>query len=232
MNPKPFTSDQRKRAEEKLSRLEGVLASHIRTDADGALEAVELEAAPGADKAAVAREAAALIVRELGVELDSDRVIVMTASGTAAEGVQEFPILEFEGRFEFVSVNVVTAREGLRAEIELVRDAQAAFGAATSDNIAAPVWSVVAEATLRAISEYLDDEIRLCLIGVVKAPLGDDEAMLVRVDVVSSRWTKSLAGCALVGGHENQSVVFATLDAVNRVSGKLEFKTSIEYKIQ
>jgi hypothetical protein len=56
--------------------------------------------------------------------------------------------------------------------------------------------------------------------------------MLVRVDVVSSRCTKSLAGCALVDGNENQSVVFATLDAVNRVTGKLDFKTSVEYKIQ
>jgi hypothetical protein len=232
MNPKNLTSDQRKRAEEKLSRIAGVLACHIRTDTEGGLVALEIEAAPDADSAAIAREAGAFFERELGLELDASHIRVAKAGETAPDGVEEFPILEFEGRFAFVSVNVVTSREGLRAEVELVRDAQAAFGAATSDNIAAPAWPVVAEATLRAISEYLDDAIRLCLIGVVKAPLGDDEAMLVRVDVVSSRWTKSLAGCALVGGHESQSVVFATLDAVNRVSGKLEFKTSIEYKIQ
>ena len=232
MNQKPLTSDQRKRVEEQLSRLDGVLACRLRTEPDGVLKGVELEASPEADRAALAREASALLARELGVELDPERIQVSLAGENATEGVEEFPVLEFEGRFAFVSVNVVTSREGLRAEVELVRDAQVAFGAATSDNIAAPVWSVVAEATLRAISEYLDDTIRLCLIGVVKAPLGDDEAMMVRVDVVTSRWTKSLAGCALVGGHENQSVVFATLDAVNRVSGKLEFRTSIEYKIQ
>jgi len=229
MNPKPLTSDQRKKTEEKLSRLEGVLAAHIRVDADGALEGVELDASAGVDRAAMVREAAAVMVRELGVEIDTELIRI---SERAPEGVEEFPILEFEGRFAFVSVNVVSSREGLRAEVELTRESLHAFGAATSENIAMPVWAVVAEATLRAISEYLDDAVRLCLIGVVKAPLGDDEAMLVRVDVVTSRWTKSLAGCALVGGHDNQSVVFATLDAVNRVSGKLEFKTSIEYKIQ
>ncbi len=232
MNPKSLTSDQRKRTEEKLSRLAGVLACHIRTDSEGGLVEVELEAAPDADQAALTQEAGALLRRELGLELEASHIRVTAAGATAPAGVEEFPILEFEGRFAFVSVNVVTSREGLRAEVELTRESLNAFGAATSDNIAAPSWPVVAEATLRAISEYLDGAIRLCLIGVVKAPLGDDEAMLVRVDVVSSRWTKSLAGCALVGGHENQSVVFATLDAVNRVSGKLEFKTSIEYKIQ
>jgi len=232
MNPTNLTSDQRKRVEEKLSRVEGVLASHIRTDPDGGLDGVELEVAASADRATIVREAAALLERELGREIDSELIHLTAVSEAAPDGVEEFPILEFEGRFAFVSVNVVTSREGLRAEVELVRDAQAAFGAATSDNVAVPAWSVVAEATLRAVSEYLDDAIRLCLIGVVQAPLGDDDAMLVRVDVVTSRWTKSLAGCALVGGHDNQSVVFATLDAVNRVSGKLEFKTSIEYKIQ
>jgi hypothetical protein len=231
MNPINLTSDQRKRLEDKLSRLDGVFASHIRAGDEGALEGVELEVAADADRAPIVREAAALLSRELGLEFDSE-LIRLNAREKAPDGVEEFPILEFEGRFAFVSVNVVSSREGLRAEVELTRESLNAFGAAASGNIALPVWSVVAEATLRAVSEFLDDEVRLCLIGVVKAPLGDDEAMLVRVDVVTSRWTKSLAGCALVGGHDNQSVVFATLDAVNRVSGKLEFKTSIEYKIQ
>jgi hypothetical protein len=192
---------------------------------------VELEVAADADRGPIVREAAALLSRELGLEFDSE-LIRLNAREQAPDGVEEFPILEFEGRFAFVSVNVVSSREGLRAEVELTRESFTAFGAASSGNIALPAWQVVAEATLRAVSEFLDDEVRLCLIGVVKAPLGDDEAMLVRVDVVTSRWTKSLAGCALVGGHDNQIVVFATLDAVNRVSGKLEFKTSIEYKIQ
>jgi len=232
MNPKRLTSDQRKRAEEKLSRLTGVLACHIRTDSDGGLVEVELETAPDADPTVLTQEAGALLKRELGLDLEASHIQVTAAGETAPAGVEEFPILEFASRFAFVSVNVVSSREGIRAEVELTRESLNAFGAASSDNIAVPAWSVVAEATLRAVSEYLDDANRLCLIGVVKAPMGDDDAMLVRVDVVSSRCTKSLAGCALVGGHENQSVVFATLDAVNRVTGKLDFKTSIEYKIQ
>jgi len=231
MNPKNLTSDQRKRAEEKLSRLAGVLVCHIRMDADGGLEAVELEVAADADRAAVVTGAVAMLKRELGLDVEA-ALIHVTVEGEPDPGLEEFPILEFEGRFAFVSVNVVTSRDGLRAEVELSRDANASFGAASSDNVAVPAWSVIAEATLRAVAEFLDDATRLCLIGVVKAPLGDNEAMLVRVDVVDSRCTKSLAGCALVNGHENQSVVFATLDAVNRVSGKLDFKTSIEYKIQ
>ena len=232
MNPKGLTPEQLQRAEARLGLIPGVLACRIRAGGAGELEEIQLDAAHDAEAGDISHAVETVMREEFGLAVDASRIQVSPGRDGAASGVEEFPILEFEGRFEFVSVNVVTAREGLRAEVELVRNGQAAFGAATSENIAAPAWPVVAEATLRAISEYLDDEIRLCLIGVVKAPLGDDEAMLIRVDVVSSRWTKSLAGCALVGGHENQCVVFATLDAVNRVSGKLEFKTSIEYKIQ
>jgi len=231
MDRKALTPDQLRRAEARLARIPGVEACRIQTRDGGEIEAIHLDATPGAEEAGLVREAEAALKQEFKLAVDAG--VIRVASGDAAsDGVEEFPILEHAFRFVFVSVNVVSSRDGVRAEVELLRDSTASFGAASSENIALPAWSVVAEATLRAISEFLDDATRLCLIGVVKAPLGDNDAMLVRVDVVSSRCNKSLAGCALVDGNENQSVVFATLDAVNRVAGKLDFKTSIEYKIQ
>ncbi len=232
MNPKALTPDQLERAETRLARIAGVVACRIRTSATGQLEEIELDASPEARPDDIAREVETVMHDDFGQSVDSSRIRVSPGREGAPSGVEEFPILEYASRFAFNSVNVVSSRDGLRAEVELSRDSASAFGAASSENIAVPAWSVVAEATLRAVSEFLDDATRLCLIGVVKAPLGDNDAMLVRVDVVSSRCTKSLAGCALVDGHENQSVVFATLDAVNRVTGKLDFKSTIEYKIQ
>jgi hypothetical protein len=232
MDSKSLTPEQQQRAETRLLRVEGVLACHIRLDAAGEVSEVLVEIGPDADPDAITGEVESVLEREFGLDLEGAEINVAAAGEEAPSDLAEFPILEFASRFAFVSVNVVSSREGLRAEVELTRESSAAFGASSSDNIAIPAWSVVAEATLKAVSEFLDDATRLCLIGVVKAPLGDNDAMLVRVDVVSSRCTKSLAGCALVDGNENQSVVFATLDAVNRVTGKLDFKTSIEYKIQ
>ena len=232
MNPKGLTPDNLLRAEARLARLPGVLACRIRIGTAGEVEEIQLDAGRETDAEELGRTASALMREEFGLEVSDAQVRVTPEREGAPSGVEEFPILEHASRFAFLSVNVVSSREGLRAEVELVREAVSAFGASSSENIAVPAWVVVAEATLRAVSEFLDGDTRLCLIGVVKAPLGDNAAMLVRVDVVSSRCTKSLAGCALVDGNENQSVVFATLDAVNRVTGKLDFRTSIEYKIQ
>jgi len=235
MDSKKLTPEQARQAEAVLARVPGVASCRIRTDASGEIREVHVVATAGKPPAGVAREVESRLKSELNLEVDPARIAVVVPEGVVAppgEGVEEFPILEHASRFAFVSVNVVSSRDGIRAEVELSRDSSAAFGASLSDNVAVPPRTAVAEATLRAISEFLDDATRLCLSGVVKVPLGDDEAVVVRVDVVGSRCTKSLAGCALVGGNENQCVVFATLDAVNRVIGKLDFRNSIEYKIQ
>jgi hypothetical protein len=145
---------------------------------------------------------------------------------------EEFPIIEHASRFAFVSVHVTSSRDGLRAEVELSREASEAFGSSESGNPSTTVHAVVADATLRAVSEFLDASTRLCLGGVLKVPLAGNDAFLVRVDVVGARYTKSLAGSAMVAGDETQAVVFATLDAINRLSGKLDFKSSVEYKIK
>jgi hypothetical protein len=147
-------------------------------------------------------------------------------------GVEEFPVEEFPSRFAFQSVNVFVTKGSVKAEVELVRDSFESFGAAIDENAVGPAWRVIAEATLRAVSEFLDDFTRLCLVEVLKVAVGDKHAFVVSVDVADERNTKSLAGCSIIAGNENQSVVYATLDAVNRVIGKLEFKRYIEYKIR
>jgi hypothetical protein len=62
--------------------------------------------------------------------------------------------------------------------------------------------------------------------------LGGVPAVVVKVDLARHREIKSLAGCALFCGNINQTVVFATLDAVNRVLGKLASGKSLEYRIK
>lgn len=149
-----------------------------------------------------------------------------------ADPVEEFPIEEHPSRFAFESVNLFISQAGIKAEVELVRDSVEAFGSAYVDNPTATPPRLIAEATIQAVSEYLDEATRLCLGDVRKVPLADVDAVVVRVDLVKDQTVKSLVGCSVIAGNENKSVVFAALDAVNRILGKLDFKSSIEYKIK
>ncbi len=149
-----------------------------------------------------------------------------------ADEIVELPVEEYASRFAFQSVHVSATREGLRAEVELERDGAVVFGAAQSENTAQEPWEAIAEATLRAVAELLDARVRLCLSDVRRVTLGDGEAFVVRVDLIEPRSVRPLAGCAMVTGNLNQSVVFAALDAVNRVAGRLDFGSSVEYRIR
>ena len=244
MSSTELTPEAIRRAEQLIVRIRGVTACRIAVNGGGEVTEVHVVAATDKPPKLVARDVESCLKAELGIDVDYKRIGVVivgdgepdaspveASSAAPADVVEEFPIEEHPSRFAFRSVNLFMSREGVRVEVELVRDGVEAFGSKVDQNICGEPWPLVAEATLRAVSEYLDDDIRLCLGGVLKVALGDASAFLVRVDVVDARSAKQLAGCSIIAGDQNQSVVFAALDAVNRVIGKLDFKRSIEYRI-
>lgn len=231
-----LTPEEARRAEALVASVQDVASCRIRIDESGNITEVHVVSRAGKSPKLVARDVEGVLKAEMDIDVDYKKigVVVVDVNSDAPDEAQpeEFPILEHASRFAFVSVNVVSSRTGLRAEVELSRESAEAFGSSEAENPSSSVLAVVAEATLRAVSEFLDDSTRLCLGGVMKVSLAGDIAILVRVDVVGARCTKSLAGSAIVAGHETQAVVFATLDAINRLTGKFEFKSSIEYKIK
>ena len=248
-----LTPQELNRARTLVSRVPGISSCHISTDGDGEVTEIHVVSAGQKSPKLVARDVESLLKAELGLAVDYRKIGVVTIEAEelaeagsqpppavpAAEpdaspgtGVAEFPVEEYPSRFVFQSVNVFASKGEVKAEVELMRDSVESFGSYMGANTPAPPWRVVAEATLLAISEFLDEAKRLCLGEVQKVAVADESAFLVTVDMIDERNTKTLAGCSIVAGNENQSVVYATLDAVNRVVGKLEFKSSIEYKIR
>jgi hypothetical protein len=238
MASQELTPNEVARAEQLVSRIHGVSSCRITTGTDGEITEVHVISAGRKPAKLVARDVESLLKAELGIDVDHRKIGVVTvdeddaAPAAPADTVEEFPVEEVPARFAFHSVNLFSDRGGVRAEVELSRDNLQAFGTANSENTTVQPWSVIASATLQAISEFLDDDTRLCLGGVLKVTLADRDAFVVRVDLIEQTGARTLAGCSVVSGNEHQSVVFATLDAVNRVVGKLEFRSSIEYRIK
>lgn len=252
MSSQELTPSAVERAQRLITRIQGISSCRIAVTDGGAVAEVHVVATGGKSPKLVARDVESCLKAELGIDVDHRKIGVVMMQGeeepepevvpaptatpplhvASSEDVHEFPIEEIASRFVFHSVNVFSERFGVRAEVELSRDDVDAFGASQSGNTMAEPLGVIAEATLGAIAEFLDDHTRLCLGGVRKTKLGDDDAVVVRIDVLEPRASRSLAGCSIVSGSEHQSVVFATLDAVNRVVGKLEFKSSVEYRIK
>jgi hypothetical protein len=260
MSEQHYTPDVIERAEQLVSRIQGISSCRISTDETGLIGEVHVAATARKSPKLVARDVEAVLNAELGMEVDHRKISVVVydqppttqepapeAAPSQSDGapaavpadaipaeqtLAHFPIEELAARFIFQSVNLFQSQENVQAEVELTRNGLECFGSATSIKFGQSHLNVVAEATLNAIGELLDDTIRLCLSGVVETPIGDDVAIIVKVDLLQERDSKSLVGCSLYSGNTNQSVVFATLDAVNRAVGKLDVKSSVEYKIR
>jgi hypothetical protein len=245
MYPQKFTPDIIGRAEILASRIIGISSCKITTDETGEITEIHVVATSNKPAKLVARDVESCLKAELGIEVDYKKIgVVMFDPSDEVLGkppdsphdqhgpIEEFPVLEQPARFVFRSVNLFISDYHVKAEVELTRNDIEAFGSATSSRGAPNQWDVIAEATLKAVSEFLDESIKLCLVDVLQVSLGGQKAMLVGVDLVRSRDRRSLAGCSILSSDEAQTVVYATLDAVNRVVGRLQPKGSIEYKIQ
>jgi hypothetical protein len=246
MSPQKLTKDMVERAEALASRIVGISSCKITTDETGEITEIHVVATSRKPAKLIARDVESCLQAELGIHVDHKKIGVVlfeqsdddhsqnapAAPTEAEESIAEFPVEEFPPRFVFQSVNLFISETTVKAEVELIRDGMEAFGSAQSEQGSTSNRDVIAAATLKAVSEFLDESIKLCLCDVLQVPLGDKQVVIVGADLIRRRDRKSLAGCCIVSGDEAQTVVFATLDAVNRVVGKLQPKSSIEYRVQ
>jgi hypothetical protein len=246
MSEPRYSPDLVERAEAHVSRIQGVSSCRISTDETGVITEIHVVATSQKPEKLVARDVETCLKATLGMNVDHRKISVALVEpakpghpssdgqreAAEAENIVQFPVEEYASRFEFQSVNLFMSHESMQAEVELVRDRLEVLGNAVTTNLSTSPLRVVGEATLKAVGELLDESVRLGLADVQEILLGDLPAVVVRVELARHRDIKSLAGCAVFSGNINQTVVFATLDAVNRVLGKLVSRKSIEYRIK
>jgi hypothetical protein len=132
----------------------------------------------------------------------------------------------------FVSANLYVSGVRTQAQVELawqgVTRAGSATGASTRDNAA----RLVAAATLSALQPFLGEERVLVVDDVVRLRLGRRAAVVVTVKLLEGRTERLLTGSGTVEQDLPQSVVYATLAAVNRVLGGMTLREPVEYELR
>jgi hypothetical protein len=89
----------------------------------------------------------------------------------------------------------------------------------------------MAQATVRALERFVDPRYRIDIDDVQYVSLSSRQALLVTATVVDERHEKLLLGCGWVTDDVRRAAVQATLDALNRVFGRLDRKRHIEYEV-
>jgi hypothetical protein len=142
------------------------------------------------------------------------------------------PAARAAGRVRFVTANLFVSGLRTQAQVELSWQGTTRLGSATGASARDNAHRLVAGATLQALVPYLGDDVTLAPHEVEFVRLGRHEVAIVTVKLLAQRSEKTLVGACTVEQDVAQSVVYATLAAVNRVLGGLRAKEGVEYELR
>ena len=142
------------------------------------------------------------------------------------------PPREGNVRVRFVSANLFVSGLKTTAQVELSWQGMTRLGSATGASARDNAARLLSAATLNALVPYLGDDVTLAPHEVEFVRLGRQEVVLVTVKLLGQRSEKTLVGSCTVEQDMAQSVVYATLSAVNRVLGGLRSREPVEYELR
>jgi hypothetical protein len=129
-----------------------------------------------------------------------------------------------DDRIRFVSVNVFVNGPRAQAQVELRWKGVVRLGNASGWSTRESAHRLVAQATVAAVQQFLAEDVALGVDDVHVVRLGRREVVVAALALVAHRHEKPLNGCCTLDQDPQQSVVLATLAALNRVVGGLRLK--------
>ena len=242
-----FSRDWALEAQKLLLSLRDIVGADIRLEDDGrSLGEINILAEGNRPPKQIVRDVRSALRAEYQVDIDYRKISVAqrrdmdadlnTRNETAATVltlpaslVEEEPLVT---RLRFEGVTVGIDPMGCRVKVELSLDGREAIGEAQGANATRQLPLLVAEATLEALAKFVDPGATLSIADLKCIQLADEETVLVMVKLYKDRSEKTLTGSAVVAQSLQQSVVYATLNALNRVLGRLQFREPIEYEVR
>ncbi len=226
-------SDEIEQAVRQVKGVEGVRVCV----ADGRVAELHVVAAPRSRAKNVARDVRSFLAATLDMDVPHQKISVAVRNGprpTDDEAGAGNPahVLRDARRIQFGSVNLLV--EGLRAEVqvELGLDERRLLGAASGVPASLGTERLVAAATLSALEGLVRSEIRLLIGDLTITRIGPGEAVMVEVVLIEPRREQRLVGACHVGPDRHRSVVFAVLDAINRIVSHLAPGRWIEFHVE
>jgi len=196
-------------AEEVVRKLRGVQAVRVETDDAGTIRVVHILGGPDRSPKVIAVDVVSALAAQLGVQLEARQVRVAAQQRSDQESPPE------QLRLKFVGLTVSALRSAADVKVHLEDQGLMYEGIATGPNATRNRLDLVAEATLRAIEQYLRAQGLFVLDGVTTQTVGTREVAVVVVSL-AGRDEETLSGSSLVREDPREAVVRAVLNATNR----------------
>ena len=227
-------TQNREGLEKALGQLRGVTAARICYDDAGEITEVHVAAVPGSRAKNIARDVRSYLAAAQGIDVHHRKISVAVQDDprSAGQPAGRAPGNAPGQRILFNSVNLVVEGLGCEVQVELGSGGRVLAGTATGVPATLGTERLVFAATLDALTKLVSDDVKLLPGDLTLTQVGGGEVIVVEVLLIRTRLEQQLIGACLVGQDRHRSVVFAVLDAVNRVLTRLAPKRWVEYRVE
>jgi hypothetical protein len=203
--------------EEALSQVSEIRAARVVTSPAGLIEEIHVLALPAKAPKQLVRDIESTLMAAFGIAIDHKKISI------AQLGQESVPLEQVKphARAQIKSINAEVAGVYVNIAVSLELEGDLFVGRATGPASRTGRERLVAEATLDAIAQYLQGAFTFALEDVEIIRLGRESVAVSCVVLVTSLGEQAFAGSALVRQNDKDSIVRATLDAINRRLGFL-----------
>lgn len=203
--------------EDALAQVSEIRAVRVVTS-DGAIDEIHVLALPTKSPKQLVRDIESTLMAAFGIAIDHKKISI---AQLGHESVPEPRNQQLQARAQIKSINAEVAGVYVNITVSLEFDGEVYHGKATGPASRTGRDRLIAEATLDAIAQYLQGAFTFALEDVEIVRLGRESIAVSCVVLVTSLGEQAFAGSALVRQSDKDSIVRATLDAINRRLGFL-----------
>lgn len=209
--------------ETAISQIAEVKAARVVAGLDGVVSEIHVLALPTKTPKQLVRDIESTLMARFGLPVDHRKISIAQLGREMVDDVIAAPVDERSSqvRPRIVSINATVA--GVQAAASVTLEIGDAEYIGTSAGPASQTGRSrqVALATLDAVSQYAEETVTFALEDVTLVQLGRERVAVACVSLVTPFGEQSFSGSALVRQNEKDSIVRATLDAINRRIGHL-----------
>jgi hypothetical protein len=204
--------------EQALGQVADIRAARVVSSDDGVIQEIHVLASPTKSPKQLVRDIESTIMAQFGIPIDH-RTVSIAQLGRDSEPRDP----REKGRARVVSVSAEMTGVRASARVSLQLDGDSYSGVAEGPASTTGRQRLIAQATLTAVGEYVHGDFGFALEDVALVTLGRERVAVSCVILVTPQGEQPLAGSAFARQGENESIVRATLDAINR---RLNFLTT------
>lgn len=205
--------------EEALGQVSEIRAARVVTSSDGFIDEIHVLALPSKAPKQLVRDIESTLMAAFGIAIDHKKISIAQLGQESVPITTDSPKLKARAQIKNINVEVAGVYVNISVALEL--EGELFVGRATGPASRTGRERLVAEATLDAIAQYLQGAFTFALEDVEIIRLGRESIACACVVLVTSLGEQAFAGSALVRQNDKDSIVRATLDAINRRLGFL-----------